>query len=154
VAGGACSIGEALPAARIIGLDVNPRPLGLARERVAAKGLADRIELRLPGVEELQDIRVASLAHVSPPFVPRPALVEGAGRLFRALKPGGMLMLSGICGDGADGTVGRWPAYNAGGTPLTLAECAAMVTATGFEEPKTPPDLPPGAPVLAYCRRP
>ena len=152
VAGAACTICETLPDARVIGLDVNPRALGLARKLAAAKGLSDRIELRLQGVEELQDVGVASVGHIPPQFIPRPAVIEGIGRMFRALRPGGILLLD-VSGQDAEATVDRWQAYNAGGSAMTLTECAEVVTAAGFEQPKTPPNLPPGAP-LAYCRRP
>ena len=152
VAGAACAICEALPEARVIGLDVNPRALSLAREVAAAKGLSDRIELRLQGVEELQDVGVASLAQIPPQFIPRSALIDGVTRLFRALEPGGLLILD-VLSDGVDDAIDRWQAYNAGGTAMTLAECAEIVTAAGFEEPKLPPNLPAGA-TVAYCRRP
>ncbi len=155
VAAGACSICEALPGTRVIGPDVNPRALALARQLVTAKNLSGRIELRLQGVEELQDFSVASLAHISPPFIPRPALTEGIARLFRALRPGGMLTLSGLSSDGADGAIDRWQAYNAGGSAVTLAECTTLVTTAGFEKPKTPPNVPPGTtPMVALARRP
>ncbi len=154
VAAGACSICEAVPGTRVIGLDINARALGLARPLVTAKGLSDRIELRLQGVEELQDVGVASLAHISPPFIPRPALTEGITRLFRALRPGGMLILSGISSADAAGAIDRWQAYNAGGSAVTLAECTALVTAAGFEKPTMPPNLPPGGPLGALSRRP
>jgi len=154
VAAGICSICEAVPATRLIGLDVNARALGLARKLVAAKGFGHRIELRLQGVHELVEVGVASLAHIPPPFIPRPALTEGIPRLFRALRPGGFLILSGIANEGASGAIDRWRAYNAGGHAVTRIECAALVTAAGFEEPKTHPNLPPGAPAVVVCRRP
>lgn len=154
VAAGACSVCEGVPGTRVIGLDVNPRALGLARQLVTAKGLSDRIELRLQGVEDLQDVGVASLAHISTRFIPRPALTEGIARLFGALRPGGMLILGGISSDGNDGAIDRWQAYNAGGSSLSLAECSALVTAAGFEKPNTPPNLPPEGPIVALARRP
>ena len=153
VGAGACSICEALPGTRVIGLDVNARALGLARQLVVAKDLGDRIELRLQGVEELQDVGVASIAHISPPFFPRPALIKGIACLFRALRPGGMLILSGLSSDGAPGAIDRWQACNAGGTAVTLDECAELVMAAGFEKPK-PPNLAPGMPLAALSRRP
>jgi SAM-dependent methyltransferase len=154
VAAAACAICEAVPAIRVIGLDVSPRALELARELVTERALTERVELRLQGVEELQDVGVASLAHIPPPFIPRPALEDGVVRLFRALRPGGRLVLSGISSDGAAGAIGRWQAYNAGGSAVTLEECAALVTAAGFEAPQGPPGLPPGAPPVVFCRRP
>jgi len=152
VAGAACAICDVLPHARVIGLDVNPRALALARELVAARGLTDRVELRLQGVEELQDVGVASLAQIPPQFIPRPAFVEGVTRLFRALEPGGLLIID-VLSDAVDDAIDRWQAHNAGGTPITLAECAEIVMEAGFEEPKLPPELPAGA-AVAYCRRP
>jgi len=152
VAAGACSICETLPGTRVIGLDVNARALGLARELISAKELGDRIELRLQSVEQLQDVGVASLAHMSPPFIPRPALTEGIPRLYRAVRPGGALILSGISADGAAGAVDRWQAYNAGGSAVTFAECAELLTAAGFDQPRRP-DLPPGTPPVAVLSR-
>jgi SAM-dependent methyltransferase len=154
VAAGACSVCEALPGVRVIGLDVNPRALGLARQLVEAKALSDRIELRLQAVEDLRDNGVASLVHISPPFFPRPALAEGIARLFQALRPGGRLILSGIARDGTSGAIDRWQAHNAGGSAVTLADCAALVEAAGFETPMPPPNLPPGMPTAALARRP
>lgn len=154
VAAGACSICESVPTARLIGLDVNARALGLARQLVTAKDLGDRIELRLQSVEELHDVGVASVAHISPPFFPGRALAEGIARLHRALRPGGTLILSGISGAGAAGAIDRWQAYNAGGSAVTLVECAELVTGAGFETPRTPPSLPPGTPTGVISRRP
>lgn len=75
-------------------------------------------------------------------------MIEGVGRLFRALTPGGILFLD-VASDGVDGTIDRWQAHNAGGSAMTLAECAQIVRAAGFEQPQTPPGAP-----IAYCRRP
>jgi len=151
VAAGACAMCEGLPETRVIGLDVNARALALARQLVAAKHLSDRIELRLQGVEELQDVGVASLAHLPARFIPRPALTEGISRLFRALRPGGQLLVSGISSDGA---IDRWVAYNTGGSTVTLPECTALLTAAGFENPQPAQNLPPEAPILVVSTRP
>jgi len=153
VAAGACAMCEGLPEARVIGLDVNARSLDLARQLVATKGLCDRIELRLQGVEELNDVGVASLAHLPLRFIPRPALTEGANRLFRALRPGGLLFVSGIPGDGG-GAIDRWQAYNVGGCTVSLDECTAILTAAGFERPRPAPYLPPEAPTILLSTRP
>lgn len=154
VAAAACAICGTAPTVRVIGLDVNAHALALAREMVAANGLADRVELRLQGVEELTDTGIASLAHVSPPFIPRPALVQGLANLHRALKSGARLVLSGISSEGAAGAIGRWQAHNAGGSAGTLADCEALVTAAGFEPPQLQPRMSSGAPKVAFCRRP
>ena len=151
VAAGACAMCEGLPETRVIGLDVNARALALARQQVAARGLSDRIELRLQGVEELQDVGVASLAHIPFRFIPRRALTEGLERLFRALRPGGLLFVSGISSDGA---IDRWQTHNTGGSTVTLAECTALLTAAGFGNARPAPDLPPEAPLVLLATRP
>ena len=151
VAAGACAMCEGLPEARVIGLDVNARALALARRLVAAKDLSHRIELRLQGVEELEDVRAASLAHIPVRFIPRPDLTEGIRRLFCALRPGGLLFVSGVS---SDGVLDRWQAYNTGGSTVTPDECAALLTAAGFETPRPAPSLPPEAPVVLLSTRP
>ena len=154
VAASACAMAEAFPESRAIGLDVNARALSLARDLIKSKGLQDRIELRLQGVEELQDVAIASMAHMSPPFIPRPALVAGMSTLFRALRPGGILILSGLSNPTSNKAHDRWHAHNTGGTALTIEECAELATAAGFEAPIAMPSRAPAAPLIATCRRP
>jgi len=153
VAALACSFAEAMPAARVIGLDVHAPALALARQAVEAKGLAARVQLRLQAVQDLRDEGIAGAAHVSPPFIDQSVLAEGLARLHAALKPGGRLMLSGLTTDGPDGAIGRWQAANAGGSGITERQCADLLVASGFEPPARLP-LPPGAPVVLTCRRP
>lgn len=151
VAAAACSICDALPGARVIGIDINARALALAQQVVAANGLGERVELRLQGVEALRDSGVASLAHLPVPFIPRKVLGDGLARLHAALNPGGVLVLSGIAKPGPDGAIGGWQTYNAGGTTATLAECDELVRAAGFESIKAWP-MPPGVPQVGFCR--
>jgi len=82
------------PGLRVVGLDVLPRALELARRQVDEAGLADRIELRQQDVAGLEDDRAYALAWLPAPFVPRPALEAGLPRLARALVPGGWLMMA------------------------------------------------------------
>lgn len=149
VAGLACAFCEAVPHARVIGIDVLPRALALARQLVEEKGLADRVDLRQVGIEEFDETAVADFAHMSPVFIPPTVLAEGLKRLRAALKTGGWLALSGIVGDG-DG-VTRWMAYQAGGSALTDAEATSLAAAAGFAAPIVPP-LPPGAPRVLLFR--
>src|SRR5258706_71544 len=46
---------RAFPQVRAVGLDVFEVPLGIARDKVARAGLADRIELRQVAIEDLKD---------------------------------------------------------------------------------------------------
>jgi SAM-dependent methyltransferase len=154
VGASACAMAEAFPESRAIGLDVNARALSLARDLVKSKGLQHRIELRLQGVEELQDVAIASMAHMSPAFIPRPAVVAGMSTLFRALRPGSILILSGLSNPEGNQAHDRWHAHNTGGTALTLEECAELATAAGFEAPIPMASRAPSAPLVAMCPRP
>jgi SAM-dependent methyltransferase len=153
VAGLACVFCEAVPGARVIGLDVHAPALALARAAIAEKGLEPRIELRLQAVQDLRDSEAADLAHISPPFISPSVLGEALARLHRALKPGGWLALSGLTTEGPAGAIGRWQAINAGGSAVTGQECAELLKIAGFEPPARQA-LPPGAPVVLVCRRP
>ncbi len=153
VAAIACAFCEAVPGARVIGLDVHAPALALARQAIADKGLQTRIQLRLQAVQDLREVAVADLAHISPPFISSPVLGDGLARLHQALKPGGWLTLSGLTAEGTEGAIGRWQALNAGGTAITERQCAGLLRSAGFEPP-TRLALPPGAPVVLACRRP
>jgi precorrin-6B methylase 2 len=149
VAGLACAFCEAVPGSRVIGLDVLPRALTLARRIVAEKGLDSRVDLRQLGIEEFHEEAVADLAHMSPVFIPPAVLPEGLNRIRAALKTGGWLALSGIVLD--DDTVTRWMAHQAGGSALTDAEATRLTGAAGFAAPVVAP-LPPGAPRVLLFR--
>jgi hypothetical protein len=74
--------------------------------------------------------------------------------LFRALRPGGILILSGLSNPGGNQAHDRWHAHHTGGTALTIEECAELATAAGFEAPMAMPSRASGAPLVATCRRP
>jgi hypothetical protein len=131
-----------------------PRAIELATRTVAAHGLGDRIELRRQGVEELDDDSVFDLAWMPLPFMPPVVVREGLARVWRALKPGGWLLLPGSTMEpGSAGDVARWQVYLAGGTLLTDEERTRVVEAAGFTS-QTRLDAPPGAPAMLAVRRP
>jgi predicted O-methyltransferase YrrM len=150
----ACAFCEAVPRARVVGLDPLPQAIELATQTVAAHGLADRIELRCEGVEELDDAAAFDLAWLPLPFIPPGAVAEGLRRVWRALKPGGWLILPGSTMEpGARGDIARWQVHLSGGTLLTEDERVRAVTDAGFESP-VPLESPPGAPPFVAVRRP
>lgn len=150
VAALACAFAEAVPNSKVIGLDVEPRALALAKERVRELHLEDRVDLREIGIEAFTDEAVADVAHMSPVFIPPVVLPPAMRRVRAALKPGGWLALSGIVREDADGAT-RWMAYNAGGSALTDADVAQLAAGAGFSDPTAPP-LPPGSPRVLVCR--
>jgi predicted O-methyltransferase YrrM len=93
---------RAFPALRVVGLEPAAAPLAQARANVAAAGLADRIELRHQGVEDLQDSEAFDLAFVAQVFIPDGVFAAGLARVWRALRPGGWMSMPAISAPGAD----------------------------------------------------
>ena len=146
---------EALPGSRAVGLDVMPRVLELARRTIAERGLTDRVELRLTGVQDVLDEGIADLAWLPAPFIPEDVFDGALVALHRALRPGGWLVVG--CGrlDGDDAlavAVTRWKTVLAGGTPLPRAEVDRRLAAAGFDAPIELPSMPTG-PALYAARR-
>jgi predicted O-methyltransferase YrrM len=93
---------RAFPGLRVVGLEPAPAPLAQAQTNVAAAGLADRIELRHQGVEELQDREAFDLAYVAQVFIPDGVFAAGLANVWRALRPGGWLSMPAISAAGQD----------------------------------------------------
>ena len=78
---------KTFPTLRVVGIDVLPRVLELARGVVEEAGVADRVELRNQDVAALEDQDLFALAWLPAPFVPRAALEAGVPRIVAALVP-------------------------------------------------------------------
>lgn len=94
VAGTAVTLAELLPNLRIVGIDVWPPSLKLARQNVDAAGLGDRIELREQGAERLEDDRAFDVAWVPMIFMAERIIPEATDRIHRALRPGGWVVFA------------------------------------------------------------
>ena len=151
----ACAFCQAVPGARVVGIDPLPRAIELAAATVASHGLAERVQLRCQGVEELTDEEAFDLAWLPLPFIPPAAVREGLPRVLRALRPGGWLLLPAAAVEpGASGEIARWQVHLFGGTLLSDHERTELLRAAGFESP-TPLSTPPGPlPPLVAARRP
>jgi SAM-dependent methyltransferase len=149
----ACAFCEAVPGARVVGIDPLPRAVELGAATVARHGLIERVELRCSGVQALDDDQAFDLAWLPMPFIPRAAVRAGLPRVLRALRPGGWLLLPGSTFEtGASGDIARWQAHLAGGTLLSAAERAEWLAEAGFGSP-TSLTTPPGAPPILAVRR-
>jgi tRNA G26 N,N-dimethylase Trm1 len=67
----AVSYAQTLPGVRVVGIDVMPRAIELAKQTVATSTVADRVEVRLQGIQELDDIDRYAMAP------PRWSLADG-----------------------------------------------------------------------------
>ena len=155
VAAMAVAYAQVLPAVTVVGIDVLPRVLALAARTVAASGVAGRVELREQDVSELNDDAVYALAWLPAPFLPEPALREGAARVVRALVPGGWVMLGhGKYGhDASDDAINRFKTIAFGGTALDEPAAQQLLKAAGIPHPFTVP-TPPGSPAITVGQTP
>jgi SAM-dependent methyltransferase len=146
---------RAFPKLRVVGLDVLPRALELARRLVDESELADRIELRQQDVASLEDDRAYALAWLPSPFIPQPALDAGLPRIAKALVPGGWLVMAHgkFHDDQLKNAIYRFQIGAFGGATVNDEEAQALLTGAGFEHILTLP-TPDGAPALTVGRRP
>jgi hypothetical protein len=143
------------PRLRVVGLDVFPRALELAKRLVDEAGLADRIELRNQDVASLEDEQAYEVVWLPAPFGPRPALDAGLPRMAKALVPGGWLIMPhGKFHDNLlQNALGRFQTTVYGGATLDDEEAQALLSGVGLEQVFTIP-TPEGAPALTVGRRP
>jgi SAM-dependent methyltransferase len=146
---------EAIPSAHVVGIDVLPQALALARQTISARGLQDRLDVRLVPVQELADVAQFDLAWMPAPFLPEEVFAAGLRRVHEALRPGGWLIVAAgrFDGDALAVAVTRWKTLRNGGTPLTPSDARASLDAAGFVDIDELP-TPPGAPALYAGRKP
>jgi hypothetical protein len=146
---------EAFPGLRVVGLDVFPRALELARSTIERVGMANRIELRCQDVATLEDEAVFSLAWLPSPFVPRAAINAGLPRMVDALVPGGWLVVGHgkFGGPGLSDALTRLQTIAFGGTPLTDNDARILLRHVGLQQIATLP-TPTGVPGITVGRKP
>lgn len=81
------------PAATVVGIDPSSAPLARAKEHVEAAGRADRVELRQQDIADVEDNDEFDCAWVPSFFLSVSALETGLPRVFRALRPGGWVVV-------------------------------------------------------------
>jgi len=142
------------PSLRVVGLDVFPRALELARVTVEQAGMAARVELRHQSVADLDDREVFSLAWLPAPFIPEGAIDAGVPRMAAALAPGGWLVIGHgkSHGDGLSAAVTRLKARVYGGTVLNDDEAQELLRRAGLKMVSSLA-TPEGAPGLTVGRR-
>jgi precorrin-6B methylase 2 len=146
----------ARPAAHVVGIDVLPRALVLARDTLDTAGCSDRVELRLQAVEDLEDSNRYDLAWLPSPFIPAEVIQTAVDRIYVALRQGGWMVVgAGRFSEANElaAAVTRWKTIRAGGTPLPFAAARALLERSGFVDFCNIP-TPPGTPALYAARRP
>ena len=131
----AIALAQAFPAARVVGIDIYQRALALARQNVAAAGLADRVELRIEDATRLAEGDTYDAIWLPMPFLPRaivPAVVEAA---VAALRPGGWLLPGTFAGppDPLSKLLVGLRTVRAGGHPWDGADLVDELAGRGLE---------------------
>lgn len=141
------------PQLRVVGVDVNPAALAVAREDVAAAGLEARIELRQQSVADIDDVKTFDLIWLSQSFFPHEVLIRALPALRRAVRPhAALLMLTATPSEaGVVGTSTELGHLVTGGGTMTAADARALLDRSGWVEVTTKPAL---GGVLALARSP
>jgi SAM-dependent methyltransferase len=134
------------PAVRAVGLEPAAAPRELARARVVAAGLADRIEIRDQLVQDLADSDAFDLVWLPLNFLPEPVAATALQTVRRALKPGGYVLIStlGVPQEGGDlgDALAAFRTVLWGGAAIAPERAAALVEAAGFADVRTLPRTP------------
>jgi hypothetical protein len=101
-AGLSIALCDAFPHLSAIALEPAPQPALIGERQIADEGLADRISLRRQRVENLEDAQAFDLAFLPQMFLPDAIMPETARRVFRALRPGGWLLVAVLARKGHD----------------------------------------------------
>jgi SAM-dependent methyltransferase len=133
------AVAERFPGTQVVGIDVLPAALDIARTQTAVAALGDAIELRLQSVAELSDETAFDLAWVPQMFIAPGDLDAGLARVWRALRPAGWLILA-LAGDGDPDDRAHVTAYRSlfattlGGGPMSVDEGRALLGRHGYAD--------------------
>jgi SAM-dependent methyltransferase len=145
----------AMPELTCVGLDILPRALELAEQELTARGVRDRVELRLQDVQDLEDADAFDTAWVPLPLLPEAVARRGLERVAAALRPGGWLLVA--AGrpepDPVRRAIARLRAATVGGCPADELDVREWLAEAGFVD-VAPVGTPPAAPHLITARLP
>lgn len=143
VAGIAIAAAKTWKAMRVVGLEIWPPSLAIARANIAASGLGERIELRDQNVLDIGDQDTFSLIWLPTPFIPGEVVTGALPKLFRALSPGGYLVFNtgALPADPLAAALARLRIARTGGQAWVAAEVAVRLRELGFEEAEVVPPI-------------
>ena len=107
-AGLSIALCESFPHLRAAALEPAPHPAAIGERHVREAGLTDRIVIRRERVEDLEDTGAFDLAFLPQMFLPDAIIQDATERIFRALRPGGWLLVAALAQEGP----GTAPAVN------------------------------------------
>ncbi len=141
------------PTMKVVGIDPCETALNLARENVAGSDVAQRIELRERGAEQLDDRDAFTLAWIPGMFLPPDIVADALRRIRQALKPNGWLVFGLYASppDPLGEALTALRTVRSGGHPWLPVEIEDRLRLLGFEQVET---VKTNSPVLAVtgCR--
>jgi SAM-dependent methyltransferase len=156
VAGLSIAMTRLWPTLRVVGVDPWAPSLVIAREKVRAAALIDRIELRQQAAEDLTDVDSFDLAWIPSAFIPDRSITAVAQRVRRALRPDGWLLFA-MINPGSDPLARSFARLRTtiwGGALLTLSEAQTMLERIGYVAVQTLPTPPSATVAMIAGRRP
>jgi len=139
VGAGAAGLSIALcrhfPRLSAVALEPAPHPAELGEKHIRQAGLANRVAIRRERVEEMQEDSTFDLAFLPQMFLPDVVIEEALRRIFRALKPGGWLLVAVLSHDGSGTTsvVNRLKNLLWGGNTRDVARIKPLLESAGFD---------------------
>jgi 2-polyprenyl-3-methyl-5-hydroxy-6-metoxy-1,4-benzoquinol methylase len=148
------ALAQSFPAARVVGIDIFERALALARQNVAAAGLADRVEIRTEDATQLASGDVYDAIWLPMPFLPREILPAVFAAVAGALRPGGWVLPGTFAGppDSLSQMLCDLRTVRAGGHPWHGPDLVAEIATHGFADAREVPRSW-TAPVRLYAGR-
>ena len=149
----AIAVARMFPGLRVLGIDVLPPALDLARRNAHETGLEDRIDLRLQDAVTLEP-ESADIVWLPMPFLPIGIVPEVIERAIVALRPGGWLLPGTFPGPGhtLPERLMTLRTLRAGGHPWSADELTGQLRNAGLLDPAEVPRGWP-APVRLYAGR-
>lgn len=142
------------PNARLVGLEVLPQAYAIAEANLEEEALADRVELRLSSVLDLQDTDNFDVAWLPLAFFERRLITPAMQKVFAALRPGGWVVTSVVAvrGNGLRPSLLRLTGALWGGHTLYDSEAAELLRQSGYVQVMSIPMAPDVQPVIVGRR--
>jgi predicted O-methyltransferase YrrM len=155
VGGLAIGFAQVCPQLHVLGIDILDRALNMAREAIAATGVAARVTVRKQDLTGFTDDTGFDLAFLPAPFIPQSALDRVLPRIAAALRPGGWLMVGHgkFGGTPAEEVLTRLKTIAHGGTPLDQDAASHLLRNAGLTSVRPTP-TPPSAPAITIGQNP
>lgn len=118
-----------------VAVEPAPHPAALGERHVQGEGLADRIAIRRQRVEHLDDEGAFDLAFLPQMFLRDDIVEEAVRRVFRALRPGGWLLVAALSQEGGStaSAVNRLKNLLWGGNTRSVAQIKPLLQSAGFD---------------------